>query len=88
MEERTFAVILTAVQVETAAVKTVFDGFKRKLIAGDEQAYYETFIERDGEKQRIILAQCLFFGEQRQCAQAEGTCREEYMRLCQQRERR
>ena len=43
--------------METAAVKTVFDGFKRKLIAGDEQAYYETFIERDGEKQRIILAQ-------------------------------
>lgn len=57
MENRTFAVILTAVEVETAAIKMVFDGFKRKKIAGDEQVYLETFLERDGQREQIILAQ-------------------------------
>ena len=57
MAERIFAVILTAVEVETAAVKMIFNGFKRKRIVGDDQEYLETFLERDGQKERIILAQ-------------------------------
>lgn len=57
MEYKSFAVILTAVEVETAAVKHCFEGFKRLHIPGDAQEYYETTLKRDGAELKVITAQ-------------------------------
>lgn len=52
------AVILTAVEVETASVRAAFGGWKRAAVHGDHQSYYETFIENSrGERVRIVTAQ-------------------------------
>lgn len=57
MEYKSFAVILTAVEVETAAVKHCCEGFKRLHIPGDAQEYYETTLKRDGAELKVITAQ-------------------------------
>ena len=57
MEYKSFAVILTAVEVETAAVKHCFEGFKLLRISGDAQEYYETTLKRDGAELKVITAQ-------------------------------
>ena len=54
---QSLAVILTAVEVETRAVIHIFDGWKRIHIPGDKQEYREIFIDRDGEKCRLITCQ-------------------------------
>ena len=59
---RTLAVILTAVEVETASIMSSFDGWKRKKLPGDEQRYFEAFLERDGQSYPIITAQQAVMG--------------------------
>ncbi len=51
------AVILTAVEVETVAMRRMFDGWKECVIEGDEQKYYETTFIRDGSEHRLITCQ-------------------------------
>ena len=51
------AVIVTAVEVETAAIMRMFDGWKEIDLPDDNTTYYETTIERDGRSHRIITCQ-------------------------------
>ena len=57
MDYRSFAFIMTAVEVETAAIKHCFDDWRRINISGDEQSYYETEFNRDSTKLRILTVQ-------------------------------
>ena len=51
------AFIITAVVIETESVKSLFPSWKRVIVKGDSQAYYETFFEKDGESHKIVTAQ-------------------------------
>lgn len=51
------AFIITAVVIETESIKSLYPYWKRVIVKGDRQAYYETFFEKDGERHRIITAQ-------------------------------
>lgn len=53
---KTFAAIICVTDVELNAVCRMFD-WKTYKVEGDEQVYYETFIERDDGKKRVIAAQ-------------------------------
>ena len=57
MQYDCFAVILTAVEIETATLKETFKDWKRVKIEGDEQPFFETYLEKDGKSYRIITAQ-------------------------------
>ena len=57
MDYKSFAFIMTAVEVETSAVKHCFDNWKRIKINGDDQRYYETELNRGSAKLRILTAQ-------------------------------
>ena len=62
MKYESLAVILTAVEVETAAIKNAFEGWKPVHVNGDEQHYSEVCIERDGKSCRLITAQQKLMG--------------------------
>ncbi len=51
------AFIITAVLVETESIRKLYPSWKRVNNSGDNQAYYETFFEKDGERYRIVTAQ-------------------------------
>ena len=51
------AFIITAVEVETESIKRYYTSWKRVIVSGDSQAYYETYFEKDGERYRIVTAQ-------------------------------
>ena len=51
------AFIITAVEIETNYIKSLYNDWKRITVKGDFQAYYETFFVKDGKHQRIITAQ-------------------------------
>ena len=51
------AFFITAVEIETAGIKNLYDSWRRIRVNGDKQAYYETFFEKDGKSHRIITAQ-------------------------------
>lgn len=51
------AVILTAVEIETRSVKHLYKSWHKVHVRGDNQEYYETFFERDGEEYRVITCQ-------------------------------
>ena len=57
MEYGCYAAILTAVEIETASIKHIFDGWKHEGVKGDPQKYYSTNITRDGKDHKIITAQ-------------------------------
>lgn len=51
------AVILTAVVTETNAVMQVFDSWKRRVVLGDAQKYYETILPRGDRELHVLTAQ-------------------------------
>ena len=51
------AVILTAVETETAAIRQCFGNYKRLIVSGDRQEYYELELMREGRNLRIITSQ-------------------------------
>lgn len=52
----TFAVILTATDIEEESIHNRFDDWRLIQVSGDTQKYYETFIEAGGEQKRVITA--------------------------------
>ncbi len=56
MGYRSFAAIVYVTETERQAVMRMYDWTDLR-IAGDDQAYMEAFVERDGRKLRIISAQ-------------------------------
>ena len=51
------AFFITAVVIETESVKRLYEPWKRIHVKGDNQAYYESYFEKDGKSHRIITAQ-------------------------------
>lgn len=51
------AFIITAVEIETNSIKSLYTDWNRVIIPGDNQAYYEAYFDKDGKRQRIITAQ-------------------------------
>lgn len=56
MSYRSFAVIIYVTEIERQAVMRMYD-WSDLTIEGDDQAYKEAFVERDGRRLRIISAQ-------------------------------
>lgn len=52
----TFAVILTATNVEEESILQRFEGWRLLRIPGDNQRYFETFLEAGGEQKKLITA--------------------------------
>lgn len=52
----TFVVILTATNIEEESIHDRFEGWRLLRIPGDKQRYFETFLEINGEKKRLITA--------------------------------
>lgn len=56
MSYRSLAVIIYVTEIEKQAVMRMYD-WSNLTIEGDDQAYMEAFVERDGRRLRIISAQ-------------------------------
>ena len=71
----TFAVILTATDIEEESIRIRFENWRLLQIPGDNQRYYETFIEVNGEKRRLIAARQEIMGMTATSALAMKTTR-------------
>ncbi|MBQ7151403.1 MAG: hypothetical protein IJR94_04020 [Synergistaceae bacterium] len=79
------AAIITAVEVETQAVKNLYGNWKKILVPGDPQEYFSTLIDKGGKEYKIITAQQKVMGMTAcalLCAKVISRFRPRYLIMC------
>lgn len=82
---QTTAAILTAVEVETKAVRSLYKEWDKMKFPGDSQVYYQTLFMRDNRKYRLITAQQDVMGMTSSallCAKVISIFRPRYLIMC------
>ena len=84
-EYQTTAAILTAVEIETESVLSLYDEWDKVKIPGDSQTYYQTEFTREEKKYKLITAQQEVMGMTSSallCAKVISNFRPRYLIMC------
>ena len=51
-----YVALITVTETEEAGLRYIYDDWKELFLDGDSQKYYETSIERDGKRLKVVTA--------------------------------